>query len=88
MTGDGKGYDDGLGFHADLERLAKAGWGIEVIAWDIACKRTLKEWASKVGVYVRLEDFYDSVTFLEGTRLVKPLSLIHRRTASQVALAT
>ena len=27
MTGDGAGYDDGVGFHADMERMYAAGWG-------------------------------------------------------------
>jgi hypothetical protein len=26
MTGDGAGYDDGVGFHADMERMHSAGW--------------------------------------------------------------
>ena len=32
MTGDGAGYDDGAGFHADMERMHFAGWGIEVVS--------------------------------------------------------
>ena len=81
MTGDGAGYDDGAGFHADLERMARAGWGIEVISWDVACRNALRDWAREVGVYVPLEDFYRSVTFIEGGRRSDPLSLRHRRTA-------
>lgn len=30
MTGDGAGYDDGIGFHADIKRMHASGWGIEV----------------------------------------------------------
>lgn len=78
LSGDGAGIDDGIGFHADMERLYKEGWGIEVLAWDISCKRELKEWAEEVGVYVRLEDYYDSVTFVEGGRRVKNLNLTRR----------
>lgn len=29
LTGDGAGYDDGAGFHADMERMYTAGWAIE-----------------------------------------------------------
>ncbi len=36
-----------------MERLYKNGWGVEVLAWDVSCKRELKEWAEKVGVYVK-----------------------------------
>ena len=79
LTGDGKGYDEGIGFYADLERMHKKGWGIEVISWDVSCKRVLKEWAQNNGIFVRLEDYYDSVTFLEGTRPAAPLNLTKRK---------
>lgn len=68
LTGDGSGYSEGSGFHADMERLHKAGWGIEVVSWDIACAHALRRWASKVGSYVKLEDYYQSVTFAQGGR--------------------
>jgi hypothetical protein len=84
LTGDGAGYDDGVGFHADLQRMADAGWGIEVLSWSNACRRTLSEWARAVGVYVPLEDFYRSVTFVEGGRTSEPLSLRRRRVARPV----
>lgn len=71
MTGDGAGYLDGVGFHADLERMQKRGWGIEVLSWDEACNNRLKEWAKKFGVYVPLEMFYWQVTFTEGGRVSK-----------------
>ena len=41
LTGDGAGYADGLGYHADLERLFKLGWGIEVLAWEEATSPAL-----------------------------------------------
>lgn len=68
LTGDGSGYMEGSGFHADLERLHKAGWGIEVVSWDVACAGALKRWAGTAGRYVKLEDYYESVTFVEGAR--------------------
>src|SRR3972149_4890107 len=79
LSGDGAGYVSGAGFHADLERMHKAGWGIEVISWDMVCNNALREWARNVGVYVRLEDHYNSVTFLEGIRAPRALSLPHRQ---------
>ena len=80
LTGDGKGYEDGVGFRADLERMHKGGWGIELVTWERTCNRQLKEWASKVGLFVRLEDYYSSITFLEGGhRDAKPLDLGSRR---------
>ncbi len=78
LTGDGKGYEDGVGFHADMERLRDRGWGIEVLAWDHACRAKLKTWAKAEGVYIPLDHFYDQITFLEGVRKAKPLSLTRR----------
>jgi hypothetical protein len=81
LTGDGAGYDTGAGFHADLERMYKRGWGIEVISWDFACNKGLKSWAQSVGVYIELERFYNSVTFREGSRFAKQVGLTHRQYA-------
>lgn len=79
MTGDGAGYDDGVGFHADMERMHKAGWGIEVISWQSHCRKALREWAVKNGVFVSLDDYYEAVTFLEGQRPSKALDLSKRQ---------
>lgn len=81
LTGDGAGYEDGAGFHADLERMAKRGWGIEVLSWEAACNRRLKAWAQQVGVYVPLDDYYESITFIEQGRRSKTLSLTRRQKA-------
>lgn len=82
MTGDGAGYDDGVGFHADMARMQAAGWGIEVLSWDNSCRRTLREWASQNGEFVKLDDHYESITFLEGARRSVPVDLSGRPTAS------
>ena len=78
MTGDGAGYDDGVGFHADMERMHAAGWGVEVLSWQKHCRRALREWATLNGVFVPLDEYYDSVTFLEGGRRSKPLEMSER----------
>lgn len=65
LTGDGAGFADGVGFHADLERMRRRGWRIEVISWRYSCNRRLREWAEENGKFIALDDFYDSVTFLE-----------------------
>ena len=78
LTGDGAGYADGLGYHADLERLFKLGWGIEVLAWEEAASPALRRWAESVGVFVSLDKYFQSVTFVEGGRSATPLSLVHR----------
>ncbi len=64
LTGDGSGFDDGVGFHADLERMRKRDWRIEVLSWRHSCKRRMREWAQRHGTFIPLDDFYDSVTFL------------------------
>ncbi len=82
LTGDGAGYDDGVGFHADMERMYAAGWGIEVLSWERSCRRTLRDWASARGAFVKLDDHYNSITFLEGTRRPTALNLTTRPKAS------
>lgn len=32
LSGDGAGFADGCGFHADLERMHKKGWQIEILS--------------------------------------------------------
>ena len=82
LTGDGAGYEAGIGFHADLERMAKRGWRIEVLAWEHACNQRLRSWAEDVGVFIPLERFYHQISFIEGGRTVLPLSLKHRPVVS------
>jgi hypothetical protein len=79
LTGDGAGYWDGVGFHADLERMKRKGWGVEVLSWEASCNKRLKAWAEQVGVFIRLEDHYNSVTFRKGIRNSVPLSLKQRK---------
>ena len=66
LTGDGRGFSEGAGFHADLERMRVRGWGIEVLSWRHSCARRMREWAHEHGVFIALDDYYDSVTFLES----------------------
>ncbi|MBI4668356.1 MAG: NYN domain-containing protein [Elusimicrobia bacterium] len=84
LTGDGKGFLDGVGFHADLERMQKRGWGVEVCAWERTCNPRLKQWAEKIGVFVPLENFYESITFTDDEsgviRKSQPLDLTKRKT--------
>ena len=88
LTGDGAGYWDGVGFHADLERMKRKGWGVEVLSWEASCNKRLKAWAEEVGVFVRLEDHYSSVTFRKGIRNSVPLSLKLRKLSTPDAIAT
>ena len=65
LTGDGAGFDDGVGFHADLERMRRRGWRVEVLSWRHSCNRAMRRWAEQNGAFVALDDFYQSVTFPE-----------------------
>ena len=64
LTGDGSGFIDGVGFHADLERMHRRGWRIEVLSWRHSCNRRMREWAEENGTFVALDDFYEHITFL------------------------
>ncbi|MBI4567229.1 MAG: NYN domain-containing protein [Planctomycetes bacterium] len=86
LTGDGKGFFDGVGFHADLERMHRKGWRVEVLAWERTCNRRLKEWAAQVGQFVPLENYYEAISFTEdesgALRRSRPLNLSGRLAAS------
>lgn len=78
LTGDGAGWEEGVGFFADIKRLHGMGWKIEVLSWARSCKRVMREWVEANGVFVDLEPFYSSITFLQYYRGAKPLNLKSR----------
>jgi len=75
LTGDGAGYYEGRGFHTTLELLHEHGWGVEILSWRHSCNKKMLEWAKANGVFIALDDYYDSVTFLEPSRPGHPLAL-------------
>lgn len=68
LTGDGAGYDKRAGFHTTLERLCKHGWRVEILSWAHSCNQRLRRWVEDKGVFVPLDDFYESITLLEQSR--------------------
>lgn len=84
LTGDGAGYQEGVGFHRTLERMHKRGWRIEILSWADACNRRMRAWAEDNGLFVPLDDFYESITFLEPSREGFPLA--HGRGAAPLDL--
>lgn len=72
LSGDGSGHDSGIGFFADIKRLHKFGWKIEVLAWRDHCKREMREWAEQEGTFVDLKEFYSQISFLESRIDNKP----------------
>jgi hypothetical protein len=87
LTGDGAGYERGAGFLADLERMHRGGWAVEVLAWKDSCNRYLRSWAEKHGLYIPLDDFYENITFAKDMRRQKPFSRPPRRVVEMPALA-
>jgi len=68
LTGDGAGYLEGAGFHRTLERMHKRDWGVEILSWENSCNQRMRIWAEENGVFVALDDFYESITFREPSR--------------------
>ena len=68
LTGDGAGYLEGAGFHSTLERMHRRGWRVEILSWAHATNQRMRRWAEANGVFVPLDDFYESITFLEPSR--------------------
>jgi len=62
-----------------LEAARQHKWRVEVVAWGATANRTLVEWVEGAGgVFVDLDDFYYSVSFVEWGRVVQPVSLLNR----------
>ena len=68
LTGDGAGYLEGAGFHRTLERMHRRGWRIEILSWSHACNRRMRLWAEENGLFIPLDDYYESITFTEPSR--------------------
>lgn len=68
LTGDGSGYHEGAGFHSTLERMHKRGWRVEILSWAHATNQRMRRWAETNGIFVALDDFYSSITFLQPSR--------------------
>ncbi len=72
-TGDGKGYFKEEGFLFDVEGFVADGWSIEVASWDHSCHGELKKFVSAHGKYIKLDDYYDRITFIKDGRVVNKL---------------
>ena len=68
LTGDGAGYLEGAGFHSTLERMHRRGWRVEILSWAHATNQRMRRWAETNGVFVSLDDFYETITFMEPSR--------------------
>lgn len=79
LTGDGAGYLEGAGFHRTLERMHRRGWRVEILSWRHSCNQRIRRWAKEHGVFVALDDFHDSITFLEPSEPGYELALPRRQ---------
>ena len=68
LTGDGAGYREAAGFHTTLERMHKRGWRVEILSWGHSCNQRMRRWPEENGLFVALDDFYESITFIEPSR--------------------
>jgi hypothetical protein len=68
LTGDGAGYHGGTGFHRTLERMHKRGWRVEILSWRHSCNQRMRRWAEDNGLFVALDDFFESITFMTPSR--------------------
>ena len=73
LSGDGRGLYSGEGFYHTLELMHGKGWRVELLAWNDSCHKKMREWVQNKGVFIPLDDYYDSVTFLEPSRPGFPL---------------
>lgn len=74
LTGDGAGAHLGKGYFADLKRMHSKGWKVEVLSWKDSCHTGLQEWAKANGVFIALDDHYESITFIKGLRQSKKVA--------------
>lgn len=68
LSGDGAGHYDQQGFFANLKRLHSFGWAVELFSWDDQVNKQMKNWVLANGTYVALDEFFESVTFVEADR--------------------
>ena len=51
-----------------VERMHRRGWRMEILSWAHSCNPRMRRWAEDNGVFVPLDDFCESITFLEPSR--------------------
>ena len=63
--------------------MKRHNWNVELVSWENSCNRWLKEWVLDHGLFLRLDDFYHSITHIKssehkpewGHRPASPLEL-------------
>ena len=44
------------------------GEQVEILSWRHSCNQRMRRWAEENGVFVALDDFYESISFLEPSK--------------------
>lgn len=70
-TGDGSGFHEDKGFLFDVKGFIEDGWQLILYSWDGVCHKQLKKFATENGTYIKLDDHYDSITFIKDGRMAK-----------------
>lgn len=79
LSGDGSGDDEGVGFFADIKRLHRIGWKVEIMAWENHINKKMKTWAKENGLFLPLDEFYGAITFIDkNVRRTRKLDLTKR----------
>ena len=63
LTGDGNGFNKGVGFFNEIIRMHEIGWDIVLMAWERSCHKEMRAWAEKNGEFISLDDYYYYFTF-------------------------
>ena len=71
LTGDGAGYNEGHGFHRTLERMQRQGWQVELLSWYHSTNQRMLDWVAENGVFVPLDDHYETVTIYNTPPLIE-----------------
>lgn len=81
-TGDGAGWQRGIGFVPTLIVARRRGFGIEILTFRDQSNPRLLALGNRMGVVVLLDPYYGRITFLQGLRGALPVLLHHRPTAA------
>ena len=77
------------GYRQDLERMHRRGWRIEVLSWEHSCSLRMRGWAQENGVFIPMDDYYKSITYLEPFSPNYPVSSEQpTRAATEIDLST
>lgn len=67
-TGDGNGWERFEGFLPTVQFLRHRGLSIELMSWGHSVNSKLADWCSQFGKYICLDQYYSSLTYVEGER--------------------